>query len=182
MLYEFKQGKKATVATKNITDVHGNDALDVRKCQRWFKKFRTGDLSLEDVQSSGRPVVFDEGALSALVEAEPYLSTEELATTINSTSSTVHRHLKALLKTYKLGKWVPHEFNSNAFVIARKHLLIFDWPPRNGSFAASPLFSRSGSVRLSPFPRSAKLFRTSKVCKHGEPQKCRCHIHHFKSN
>jgi hypothetical protein len=32
MLYEFKQGKNATVATKNVTNVYGNDALDVRKC------------------------------------------------------------------------------------------------------------------------------------------------------
>jgi histone-lysine N-methyltransferase SETMAR len=50
------------------------------KCQRWFKKFRMGDLSLEDDQRSGQPVEFDEDALSALVETEPYLSTEELAT------------------------------------------------------------------------------------------------------
>jgi hypothetical protein len=41
------------------------------------------DLSFEDDQHLGRPVEFDEGALSALVEAEPYLSTEELATKLN---------------------------------------------------------------------------------------------------
>jgi hypothetical protein len=52
MLYEYKQGKNATVATKNITDVYGTDALDVRKCQRWFKRFRMGDLSVEDDQLS----------------------------------------------------------------------------------------------------------------------------------
>jgi hypothetical protein len=38
MLYAFKQGKNATVATKNITDVYGNYAFGVRKCQKWFKK------------------------------------------------------------------------------------------------------------------------------------------------
>jgi histone-lysine N-methyltransferase SETMAR len=134
MLYEFKQGNSATVATKNITDVCGNDALDVRKCQRWFKKFRMGDLSLEDDQHSGRPVEFDEGALSALVEADPYLSTEKLATKLNSTSSTVNQHLKMLGKISKLGKWVSHEFNSNEFVTVHKHLHIFDWPPRTGRF------------------------------------------------
>jgi histone-lysine N-methyltransferase SETMAR len=112
MLYEFKQGKNATVAIKNLTDVYGNDALDVRKCQRWFKKFRMGDLRLEDDQCSGRPVECED-ALSALVEAESYLSTEELAAKLNSTSSTLHRHLKVLGKISELRKWVPHEFNSN---------------------------------------------------------------------
>jgi histone-lysine N-methyltransferase SETMAR len=71
MQYEFKQGTNATVAIKHITDVYGNDSLDVRKCQRWFHKFRKGDLSWEDDQRPGRPVEFDEHALSPLVEVEP---------------------------------------------------------------------------------------------------------------
>jgi histone-lysine N-methyltransferase SETMAR len=47
MLYEFRKGNKATVATKNINDVYP-DALDVRKCQRWFSKFKTGNFDLND--------------------------------------------------------------------------------------------------------------------------------------
>jgi histone-lysine N-methyltransferase SETMAR len=69
-----------------------------------------GDLSLEDEQRSGRPVEFDEDALPALVDAEPYLSSEELATKLSSTISSVHRHLKAVGKISKLGKWMQHEF------------------------------------------------------------------------
>jgi histone-lysine N-methyltransferase SETMAR len=145
MLYEFKQGKNAIVATKNITHVYGNDSLDVRKFQRWFTKFRTGDLSLEDDQCSGQPVGFDEDALSALVDAEPYLSNKEFAKKLNLTSSTVHQHLKAFGKISKLRKWVLHEFNSNlsqclnicSSLIGRQEL---------GGFAASTLFSRSGSA------------------------------------
>lgn len=63
-----------------------------------------GDLNLKDDRHSGRPVEFDENALSALLEAEPYLSTEGLATKLNSTISTVHWRLKALGKISKLGK------------------------------------------------------------------------------
>jgi hypothetical protein len=43
------------------------------------------------------------------VEAEPCLLTEKLAAKLNSTSSTVHQHLKALGKISKPRKWVPHE-------------------------------------------------------------------------
>jgi hypothetical protein len=97
-----------------------------------------GDLSLEDGQRLGQPVESDEDALSASVQAEPHLSTEELATKLNSTNATVHWHLKALGKIYKLGKWILHEFNSNEFVTANKHLLIFDWLPRTGRFLLHP--------------------------------------------
>jgi hypothetical protein len=116
--------------------------------------FRTGDLSLEDAQHLGQPVEFDEDALSALVEAESYLSTEELATKLNSSSSTVYRHLKVLGKISKLGRLVPHEFNLNLSL----HINIcssLTGCKELGVFAASTLFSRSSSVRLSPFLSSA---------------------------
>jgi hypothetical protein len=93
---------------------------------------------LEDDQHSEQPVEFDEDALSALVEAEPYLSAEELATKLNSTSSTVHWHLNVLGKFSKLRKWMPHEFNSNEFVTMHKHLPIFHWPPRTGVLLHPP--------------------------------------------
>ena len=54
MLFEFRKDIKATEATKNICDVYG-DVLDVRKCQRWFNKFRSGNVDLSDDHRSGRP-------------------------------------------------------------------------------------------------------------------------------
>jgi hypothetical protein len=36
--------------------------LDVRKTQRWFAKFRSGDFSLEDLVRSGRPTEVDSGS------------------------------------------------------------------------------------------------------------------------
>ncbi|EFN61376.1 hypothetical protein EAG_01364, partial [Camponotus floridanus] len=52
MLFEFHKGSNATVATKNICDVYPN-ALDVRKCQRWFSKFKSGNFDLSDSYRSG---------------------------------------------------------------------------------------------------------------------------------
>ncbi|KOC61839.1 hypothetical protein WH47_06183, partial [Habropoda laboriosa] len=48
MLYEFKRGSAVKNAVKNICDVYGKDVLSVRKCQRWFSKFRNGVLDLSD--------------------------------------------------------------------------------------------------------------------------------------
>ncbi|GFV52973.1 HTH_48 domain-containing protein [Trichonephila clavipes] len=58
MLLEFHKGSNATVATKNICDVYPS-ALDVRKCQRWFSKFRSGNFDLSDSHRSGRPKTSD---------------------------------------------------------------------------------------------------------------------------
>ncbi|XP_011062294.1 PREDICTED: histone-lysine N-methyltransferase SETMAR-like [Acromyrmex echinatior] len=67
MLFEFHKGSNATVATKNICDVYPS-ALDVRKCQRWFSKFKSGNFDLFDSYRSGRPTTLDNDMLRAEVE------------------------------------------------------------------------------------------------------------------
>ncbi|GFT30351.1 HTH_48 domain-containing protein [Trichonephila clavipes] len=58
MLLEFYKGSNATVATKNICDAYPS-ALVVRKCQRWFSKFRSGNFDLSNSHRSGRPTALD---------------------------------------------------------------------------------------------------------------------------
>ena len=108
MLYEFQKGNNATKATQNINDVYGNGSLNLRKCQRWLKKFQAGHLDLMDNERVSRPLKDDMAKLNDLVESEPTLTTHELAIKLNSSSSTIHRHLKTLGKVSKLGKWVPY--------------------------------------------------------------------------
>ena len=85
--------------------MYGDGVLSVRKCQTWFCKFRQGDLSLQDASRSGQPVSFDNDALKAATDRNPFASVEELAE-VNSFSSTVHRHLQEPALVTKLGKWV----------------------------------------------------------------------------
>ena len=113
MLYEYNLGRKATEATKNICYVYGEDALDVRKCQRWFAKFRSGDTSLEESRGGKRTREFDQDALRTLVEENPYLTQQELAKQLNASQATVSRQLQEIGKVQKLGKWVPHELTEN---------------------------------------------------------------------
>ncbi|GFT08246.1 HTH_48 domain-containing protein [Trichonephila clavipes] len=55
MLLEFHENNNATVATQNICDVYPS-ALDVRKCQRWFSKFRFGNFALSNSHRSDRSI------------------------------------------------------------------------------------------------------------------------------
>jgi histone-lysine N-methyltransferase SETMAR len=112
MLFEFRKGIKATEATKNICGVYG-DVLDVRKCQRWFNKFRSGDLDLSDDHRSGRPEVLDNDLLRAEVESDPRLTIQELADKLNATWSTVQNHLQQIGKVNRQGVWVPHQLSED---------------------------------------------------------------------
>ncbi|CAF5063084.1 unnamed protein product, partial [Rotaria magnacalcarata] len=48
ILYEFQLGNNATTAARNICAALGEGAVAVRTCRDWFKRFREGDMSLED--------------------------------------------------------------------------------------------------------------------------------------
>ena len=110
MLFHFRSGFNATIATTKICDVYG-DVLKVNKCQRWFRKFSNNDFDLSDNDRSGRPVEFDNDALKALVETDPKMSIQEIANTLQTTWSTVQRHLHEIGKVYRQGIWVPHQLS-----------------------------------------------------------------------
>jgi len=110
MLFQFRSGFNATVATKKICEVYGN-ILKVNKCQRWFRKFANGDFDLSDNDRSGRPADFNNDALKALVETNPRLSIQEIADTLQSSWSAVQRHLHEIGKTSRQGIWVPHQLS-----------------------------------------------------------------------
>ena len=60
LLYYFRKGKKAAQVAKKLRDVYGDEALKGRQCQNWFRKFRSGDFSLQDEPRSGRPNEVDD--------------------------------------------------------------------------------------------------------------------------
>ncbi|XP_035734903.1 histone-lysine N-methyltransferase SETMAR-like [Vespa mandarinia] len=108
MLFEFRKG--STVATKNICDVYPS-VLDVRKCQRWFSKFRSGNFDLSDTYRSGRPTTLDNDMLRAEVEANPCQIIEELSNTLNQPWSTIQEHLQQIGKISRAGVWIPHNLS-----------------------------------------------------------------------
>ena len=59
LLHEFRLGHKATEAANNICSTMGKDLLSARTAQRWFNRFENGDLELDDLPRSGRPMELD---------------------------------------------------------------------------------------------------------------------------
>ena len=49
LLFYFRESKKAAEAQKEICEVYGVNCFMERMCLNLFKKFRSGDFSLEDL-------------------------------------------------------------------------------------------------------------------------------------
>jgi histone-lysine N-methyltransferase SETMAR len=111
ILYEFQLGNNASAAARNICAALGKGAVADRTCRDWFKRFREGDLSLEDQPRSGRPLESDVERLKALIEDNPRLTTRDLSAMLGCNQSTIDRHLHQMGKVNKLGTWVPHQLS-----------------------------------------------------------------------
>ncbi len=66
MLFEFKLGKNAVQATESICKAYLECCLEIRTCQNWFVRFKTGDFDLDDKKRSRRPVEVDVELLSTM--------------------------------------------------------------------------------------------------------------------
>ena len=48
LLYEYQQGKKAKDAFESLNKVFGDNLVTYPTVTRWYKRFKSGDLSLDD--------------------------------------------------------------------------------------------------------------------------------------
>lgn len=109
MLYEFKLKHNATQAAENINAAWGEGSINVRTTQRWFNKFRNGDMTLVN-EDRGRPVsCLNEDSLKAAVEENTRQTVRELGQTLNVSKSTISVYLEKIGKVKKLDSWVPHD-------------------------------------------------------------------------
>uniref|UniRef100_A0A0K0EA40 HTH_48 domain-containing protein n=1 Tax=Strongyloides stercoralis TaxID=6248 RepID=A0A0K0EA40_STRER len=87
ILYEFHKSNNATTATKNICEVYLG-FLNVRKCQKWFLKFKSGDFDLSGANRSGKTLALNNNVFLEAVKADPCQTIKELSNKLNSTCST----------------------------------------------------------------------------------------------
>ena len=83
--------------------MYGEGTITDWAVRNWFVKFRSGDTSLKDESIPGRSSDFDAEALKSLVECNTRQCTRELADKLNTSHSTICRHLEKMGKVRKLG-------------------------------------------------------------------------------
>ena len=109
LLLFFNLKKSATEAHRLLSEAYPEYAPEVRVCQQWFARFRSGDFDVEDKERPGQPKKFEDEELEALLDEDPCQTQEELALSLGVTQATISRRLKAAGYIQKQGNWVPHE-------------------------------------------------------------------------
>ncbi|UYV83501.1 hypothetical protein LAZ67_23001249 [Cordylochernes scorpioides] len=132
-------GQKAAEAARDICNVYGKGVIGERAAQKWFARFKNGDLDLEDMLRSGRSSEFDEEHLKALLKEDGRQTTRELAEKMKCSAVTISNHLQSIVFSQKLGAWVPYELNEtkeNRLQIAAQHLACHQHRAINNVFHA----------------------------------------------
>ena len=60
-----------------LVKTYGEAALSEGSCREWFQKFKNGESDIEDKECSGRPKVYEDVELEALLDQDSCKTQEE---------------------------------------------------------------------------------------------------------
>ncbi|EGI67224.1 Mariner Mos1 transposase [Acromyrmex echinatior] len=109
LLIYFFNLKKFAAEHRLLVEAYGEAALTERSCREWFQKFKNGEFDVEDKERSGRPKVYENAELRALLDEDSCQTQKELALTLRAIQQAMSHCLKSLEMSQKQGNWVPHE-------------------------------------------------------------------------
>jgi len=89
LIYFFNLKKSAAEAHRLLVEAYGDAALSERSCREWFQKFKNGEFDVEDKERSGRPKVYEDAELEALLDEDLCQTQKELAFTLGMTQQTI---------------------------------------------------------------------------------------------
>ncbi|UYV64977.1 hypothetical protein LAZ67_3002631 [Cordylochernes scorpioides] len=70
LFFALHRGQQTAETVQSICNMYGEGVIGERAAQKWFAKFKNGDLDLEYTPRSGRPIEFDEKHLKALLKED----------------------------------------------------------------------------------------------------------------
>ena len=89
LLHYFKMKKTSDESHRILVNVYGDHALAERICQKWFGRFKSGDLGFEDEERPGQPKKYEDAELEELLDQDSCQTQEELAETLGVTQSSI---------------------------------------------------------------------------------------------
>lgn len=111
LLHDFRLGYKPTEAANNICSMMSEDVLSIRTAQHWFNRFKNGNLELDDLPSSARPLEVGVDILKQLIEEDPRLTSRCSAEPLGCSCIAVKKHLNKLDKTWMYGVVIHDELS-----------------------------------------------------------------------
>ena len=86
--------------------------MNTKLAQFWYRRFDSGDMTLEDKSRLGRPCSVNLEDIQAAVKSNPQSSTRKLSEQLNIPTTSVFRVFKRLGALYKCCREIPHDLNS----------------------------------------------------------------------
>ena len=81
LIYFFNLKNSATEVHRLLAEAYGEAALSEISCREWFQKFKNGEFDVEDKECSGRPKVYEDAELEALLNEDSCQTQKEFALT-----------------------------------------------------------------------------------------------------
>ncbi|XP_025163175.1 histone-lysine N-methyltransferase SETMAR-like, partial [Harpegnathos saltator] len=110
--YHYDQREKTEQAAKKVCAVYGPNTVSNATAKRWFQRFRSGNMDVEDETRSGRPIVENVDKIMEIVESNRHASTYSIAQELKINQKT-RNEIDPFLKRLVTGdeKWVTYENN-----------------------------------------------------------------------
>ena len=70
LIYFFNLKKSVAEAHRLLVETYGEAALSKRRSCEWFQKFKNGEFDIEEKERSGRPKVYEDAELDALLDED----------------------------------------------------------------------------------------------------------------
>lgn len=70
LIHYFVLKKSPAESHRILVEAYGEHALSVATCERWFKRFKSGDFSVKDKERSGQPKKFKDAELQGLLDED----------------------------------------------------------------------------------------------------------------
>ena len=125
--YFFLKGWGYKKITTELTETLEDKALSMSTIQRRVSRFKSGDLSCNDLEREGRPNMEISDTISAILQDEPYSTARSIASRLHCSLPTVIFNLSNVLHLKKfVRRRVPHQLtNQNKFErIAKSKVLL----------------------------------------------------------
>lgn len=107
--YEFKLNHDTIEAVRNINKAYVDNTVKDWTLQRWFKKFWSADMNLENEQYGHSAPLLWNNELQTLVDCDPCQTVKDMTEQLGIHFLSALCHLHALGKAKKLDEWVPHK-------------------------------------------------------------------------
>jgi len=87
LIYFFNLKKSAAKAHRLLVETYGDAALSERSCRERFQKFKNSEFDVEDKERSGKPKVYEDAELEALLDEDSCQTQKELTLTLRDSTN-----------------------------------------------------------------------------------------------